>query len=266
MTPTSTRLARWAWLVVGSLVGGTLLLFSGVWVAAALARDSEDFAATYDGPIDALVVDVGDGGRVDVVGTSGDDVVVQGTEHRGLVAPERTSEQAGGTLELRADCGPIGPLAVAMFCRAEYVVEVPAELDVRIDGAGIAVSVAGVDGAVRVDVRGGHVELDDLSGPVEVDSWGDRVEATGLTSSSVDVVSRGGGTRLEFVEPPELVVVRTQGGGADVVLPRDDVAYAIDTTAADGVEIVDVRTDPDASRVVQLDSDGGGITVRYGDP
>jgi hypothetical protein len=263
--PQTRKVVRGLWLAVGSFFAAFTLLFSGVWVAAAFARDSDTFQETIDEPVARLVLDADAGGDLQVVGTQGDEVVVDGTVHRGLVTPDHHEDLAGETLTLSSDCGPIGPIAIAVFCSLDYVVQVPADVDVEVHGIGGTVSVVGVDGDVDVHAVGGHVELDDLSGTVEVESHGGGVEATGLASPLVTADTAGGGVDLAFVVPPERVSVLSSGGGSTVLLPPGDAEYALDTSASGGSEVIDVRTDPDAERVLKLRTSGGGITVRYGE-
>ncbi|OWY61258.1 hypothetical protein B7486_64745 [cyanobacterium TDX16] len=256
---------RGLWLAVGSFFAAFTLLFSGIWVAAAFARDTDTFQVTVDEPVARVVIDADVGGDVRVVGTQGDEVVVDGTTHRGLVEPDHDEVVAGETLTLSSDCGPVGPLALAMFCSLDYVVQVPAGTDLEVHGHAGTVSIVGTSGEVHVDVLGGRAELDDLSGPVQVETRGGGVRGERLASSTVTAETAGGGVDLAFVESPDQVSVSASGGGTTVLLPPGDVGYALDTQASGGSEIIDVRTDPDAARVLKLRTSGGGITVRYGE-
>lgn len=264
-SPPRRRVARLLWLVGGSFFAAFTLLVTLVWLTAAFARDAEPFQVTLDEPVARLVVDAGVGGDVRVVGTSDDEVVVDGTAHRGLVTPELHEDLAGETLTLRADCGPGGPVALAMFCSVDYVVQVPSDVDVEVHGHAGTVTVVGIDGAVDVRVLGGRAELVDVSGPVSAETRGGGVRARGLASPTLTADTAGGGVDLAFVDAPERVSVSTSGGGATVLVPRGEEDYALDTSAS-GAEIVDVRTDPDSPRVLKLRTSGGGITIRYADP
>jgi hypothetical protein len=264
LSPQAKKVVRWLWLAVGSFVAFFFLLFTGTWAAASLARAEDTFQARFDEPVERLVIDAAVGASIEVIGTQGDEVVVDGTSYRALASPAHVEELDGETLRLESDCDSAGPFAVAMFCTVDWVVQVPADVDVRVEGVGATVTVTGIDGTVDVEALAGSVELDDVSGSVEVETDGGGVQGTALRSPSVVADSSGGGIDLAFLTAPDVVSIGTSGGSTNVELPADGEAYAVDASASGGAEVIDISTDPDADRLLRLRTSGGGITVRYG--
>lgn len=256
---------RRLWLAVGSLVAALLLLTTLTWGAAAFARERGSFQEVVDEPVASLFVDAGAGGSVRVVGTDDDEVVIDGETQRGLVSPAHEQVVSGDRLEVRSDCGPPGPIAFALFCSTDYTIQVPEEVDVEVRSHGAGVTVEGVDGFVEVHTEGGGITAVDLGGDAELRTQGGGVDATNLRSPNLVADVQGGGVDLAYLEAPSSVSVGTSGGGATVLLPEGPAGYVVDTRASGGSEVIDVRTDPDADRLLRIRTSGGGITLRYQD-
>src|SRR5690606_759367 len=60
--PHTSKVVRRLWLALGSFFAISTLFFSGVWVTAAFARDTDTFQVTVDEPVARVVVDSDVGG------------------------------------------------------------------------------------------------------------------------------------------------------------------------------------------------------------
>jgi hypothetical protein len=264
--PRPSREARWLWLAAGSFVAAFTLVFSVSGMAAALARDTGSFRVVVDEPVSSLSVEADAASSVRIVGTEGDDVVVEAVTHRGLIAPEHSEDVVDGQLRVDSSCDGVGPFAVSFFCGVEYTIQVPTDVDVRVtDGSG-RVEVENVDGVIDLHTDGASVAVTDAGGPVKADTVGGGFDGVGLSGPTLVVTTLGGGADAAFTEAPERVEVRTAGGGSTLLLPPGDEVYRVDTSAAGGSEVLDVRSDPRSDRTITVATAGGGITIRYQDP
>jgi hypothetical protein len=219
-----------------------------------------------DEPVSSLLVEGDASSSVRIVGTERDAVVVEAVTHRGLVAPEHSEEVVGGRLRVDSSCGGVGPFAIAFYCGVEYTIQIPADLDVTVTDSNGRVEVENVDGVIDLQTDGASIAVIDAGGPVTARSLGGRFDGVGLSGPTLVVTTAGAGADATFTEPPERVEVRTAGGGSTLLLPPGDEAYRLDTSAAGGSEVLDVRSDPSSDRTITVGTAGGGITIRYQDP
>jgi len=91
------------------------------------------------------------------------------------------------------------------------------------------------------------------------------VRATDVRSKIVAADSSGGGVFVGFVAAPDDVRVSSSGGSAVVEVPHDETSYRADVTSSGGSREVGVKTDPESTHIVKIDSSGdpslGGVTV-----
>jgi hypothetical protein len=140
------------------------------------------------------------------------------------------------------------------------------------------------DTAVGVDISVGDVRLADLRGPVLVTTTTGSITlervggpAATLRSTTGDVDVRGGGTRElairtttgDVVVAPGPSVTRvaamTTTGDVTVLLPRDGSPYRVEGESRTGTRSIEVTDDPQAARVIRVDTTTGDVTVRYDD-
>lgn len=249
-----------------------LLLAVGVTGTAAFVarQDAVEHlvvAATHE-------VGIRNAGPVVVRGTDRDDVRVSSRLRWAFGRPHVEVLRDGDRTDLRTSC-PVGHL---LQCRVELLVEVPRDTSVQIRGGGVTVS--DLRGPLEIDARGAGVEVRDardvrlsssgggvratrISGRFEVELHGGGLRAEQLTSQEISVDSRGGRVWLDIAAPPSVVAVDVRGGGVDVLLPRVDGGYDVQSAVVGGRSRVEVDSTPGSDRVIRLDTRGAGVRVVY---
>ena len=249
---------RRAWLIGGSIL--TVLVLGGATMNAVglIAREEQTVVTEIDAAgLTALDVHV-DAGSIEVVGTDTDVVRIEAELTHGLRRTGNRAEVEGDTLFVRSSCPLFG-----QWCEADYRIEVPAELAVRLDIDDGHLTVRDVDGPVEADGDDGSMELTRLSGDVVADTENGRVIGAGLRSQVVDADSDNGSVRLTFAEPPRRVEATSDNGEVEIVLPDDDTTYLVDIDTDRGSTDIGVRTDPDSDRLIIGRTQNGSVTVRY---
>jgi DUF4097 and DUF4098 domain-containing protein YvlB len=246
------------WIVVGSIV--TVVVLAGATLNAIGLVAREEVTVTDE--LDATGVVALDlrasNGSVEVIGTDTDVIRLTVELTHGLRPTGHRAEVDGDRLVVRSSC----PL-LSQWCDADYRLEVPSDLAVRVHVDDGRITVRDIDGPVDADGDNGTVELTRLSGDVVASTENGSVVATGLRSEVVDADGDNGSVRLSFAEPPRDVEATTDNGSVEVVVPDDDTTYLVDIDSRHGSTDIGVRTDPDSDRLVRGRTQNGNVTVRY---
>ncbi len=249
---------------------------SALSISQALLRSERTVVTELDGQVNALELDV-DSGDVQVVASDRTGAVVERTETWSLERPSVVEQADGGVLRVRADCA-----ALLSWCEVSYVVRVPRGTTVlaRTGSGGL---VAHGTGDVRAQTGSGEIVLTAVDGSADVRSGSGDVVVEGLRGRSVVartgsgdvVVSRAAVDRVDgrtgsgqvvlgLREVPDEVRARTGSGDVQVLLPSGDEAYAVTVDTGSGDEVVDVAEDRTSSRVIDLETGSGDVTVGHG--
>jgi hypothetical protein len=257
--PAARPAVRRLWQIGGSLAAVGVLGMGTMTYVSQLAHEEETVVRHFDGS-GLRLVDVHDtAGRVEIVGTRGDDVRVQAHVGHGLRSTGHSERIEGDRLVLRATCPIIG----SNFCGVTYVVEVPEDVDVRVR-SDQRITVTDIHGDVDVNTDDGSVEVARIEGDVELSSDNGRVTATDLRSATAHAESDNGRVELGFLDPPTDVTATSDNGSVEVVLPDTQDDYVLDVSSDNGTAASpDIRTDPESPRTVTASSDNGDVTVRY---
>jgi Putative adhesin len=249
------------WRVTGGALAIATLGWGGFNVVSLLAHEERTEIKEYDAA-DVRVLDVDTTiGSVTVTGTAERDLItVTARISDGLRATEQRQTLVDGVLELRASC----PLIGSEWCSVRYTIEVPADIEVRVDTDNGQITVRGIDGPVTLDSDNGSIELADLGGRLTTNSNNGSLSASALTSDVVVAESDNGSLEIEFVEPPTTVDARSNNGTVEVVLPNTDDLYSLDVSTDNGDESREVRSDPSSERRIAVETDNGDAIVRYG--
>lgn len=178
---------------------------------------------------------------------------------RGLTKPSYSETIVGDTLRIRTHC----PVFGNTWCRVSYRIHIPASVSVVANSQGSGLHVHDIAADLDLKSDGGGIDVQNASGTLKLRSNGGGLRATGLRSRVVDADSNGGGLRLLFASAPDDVRAESSGGSAIVEVPKDETAYRADVSASGGARQVDVKTDPDSSHVIVIDSNGGSARLRY---
>ncbi len=237
-------------LVIGALAGGTYNLIT------LLAHEEHTEVSVH--PAGVRAVDVrSSAGSVRIEAGDVPEIEVTAEISDGLRATGESQRVVDGVLQLRATCPNFG----SDWCRVDYTVIVPADVDVTVRADDGSVDVVGVTGAVDVDNDNGSIDLVDLTGPVAVANDNGRITAVGLASATVDADNDNGRIELTFVDPPQTVVGSNDNGSIEVVVPDAGVAYDVALQSDNGSTTIEVPTDPDSPRTITLQTDNGDLAV-----
>jgi hypothetical protein len=256
------RGGRAAWVAAGSVFAVLALVYGTYTVVGLLAFAKAGTHVAYDAVAAAGVVhvDVRNGsGHTTIVGTDGDEIVVDADLTYGLWKPSNETRIEGDTLVVRSSCSAFANT----WCGVDYTISVPRGVSVLARGSGGGLTIEGVDGSIDASSSGGGVRVVDAGGTLHLRSSGGGVRGERLRAQIVDAGSSGGGVRLSFVEPPRRVDAGSSGGGVTIEVPSP-YAFAIHANSSGGgVDTSEVRHDPASDRTIHVSSSGGGVTVRY---
>jgi hypothetical protein len=197
-----------------------------------------------------LDIDAAGGITIDASPAGSQEIAVTRRVVRGLRTPSYSEAIVGNTLRIRSNC----PVFADYHCFVSYTIHVPASTSVLVDTSGSGVHVHNLSGDLDISSSGGSVEVAGVSGILKLDSSGGGVRATGVSSKVVDADSSGGGVFVSFVSPPDNVDVSSSGGSAVVEVPHDETSYQADVSSSGGSRQVGVKTDPESTHVIKVDS------------
>lgn len=194
---------------------------------------------TLSGRVERVVVRA-DAGDVRLEGSTEARVTVR-TERRWLWRkPQVTARQRGDVLELRGRC-PTGTLMDR--CSADFVVEVPFDVDVQVEG------------------DAGDIEVNDLAGNIRLRTDAGDIAGAGLQPASVRATTGAGDIDLAFDTSPVLVDAYSDAGDVALVVPGGE--YRVDTaTDAGDVMLEGVLRNDRALRRIVAETQAGDVNVR----
>lgn len=229
----------WSLRRVALVVGVPLLVVVAVVVVNLLDR-RELATTTLPAPIDRIVVQVARG-DVELIPAAPDsaDVVIESTSRWRVVRPEVEVVPDGNVARVHGSCPRI--VLVVGVCSADFVIEVPAGVQVFVRTDDGSVRAQGLDGWSRLMTSGGTVSVTDMSGP------------------ELLVESEGGAVDVEMTSPPSRVDIQSGGGAVSLVLP-DHQPYDVRTAGSTGEVEVGIDDVNDAERVIRIR--GGDVSIR----
>lgn len=200
-------------------------------------------------PVSAIEFELSNG-RVEIsVGDVEETTIERTLRYRGSREREETTSFSGGTLSLEG-CG--------RWCSVDYVIEVPAEVDVRGTTSSGRVVLAGV-GDVEVRTDNGAIELDGVSGRVRAETSNGRIGGRALAGDGVEASTSNGEIDLELAVP-QPVDATTSNGKILLVVPPG--SYRVDTDTSNGSVDVDIDASDGGEFLLDLQTSNGSITVR----
>jgi hypothetical protein len=167
-----------------------------------------------------------------------------------------------GNANLDSGGGPITASAVAGWLVASSgsgPISVSGAAEANLESGGGPVSARGIRGSLNVMTDGGPLRVSGVASLLTADTGGGGVTADGVAAKTVQVNTEGGPASFAFARPPESVQVSTDGNGAVLLLPGGP--YAVTRDAWDGPASVSVPTSPTASRIVTVNTLGGGLRI-----
>lgn len=238
-----TSTTRRAVLIVGSLVAALIVITLAVPAVGRIVQSTE--RGTHELPADLRTLVLhGEVGEVSVrAAEPGEEPRAEVTVRSTLRDPEVTSTVGDGRAELVSRCQDWWWLD---NCSVDWEIVVPAETELTISNSVGDIVVRDVTGALS------------LSGDV-----GD-LNILGVGSPTVSARSSVGDITLSLVAAPDEVAVTSSTGDVSVTVPDDGSGYHIETNTSIGSVTNQVGSDPAQSRLIDLETSVGDITVRHG--
>ena len=222
------------------LVAGVLFAVCVVAFAATEALTKEQTSMrTVSGRVERVIVHA-DAGDVRLEGSTEARVSVR-TERRWLWRKPRVNAvQRGDVLELRGECPTT---TVLDRCSADFVVEVPFDVDVQVDG------------------DAGDIEVNDLAGNIRLRTDAGDVTGAGLQPASVRATTGAGDIDLAFDTSPVFVDAFSDAGDVALAVPGGE--YRVDTaTDAGDVMLEGVLRNDRALRRIVAETEAGDVNIR----
>ncbi len=257
--PGGPRVRR-AWRILGSLAVGAMLLYGAYQVVVSLAHERYTFDQSFDAAgIARIEVHNGAAGAIRIVGADTDTITVTGRVDDGLRRTGHTERVEGDGLVLDSSCPQFG----SNFCSVRYTIEAPRDLDIVATTDHSRITISDIDGDVDADSDNGRIELARIGGTIRADGDNGSLDLVELTADDVEATTDNGGVHAQFDRAPRSVVVDSDNGSVEVVLPDDGEVYRLDTDTDNGAVSTQVNSSPSSRRTIEATSDNGDVTIRY---
>lgn len=233
------RMVRTAAMWAAVVSAATLAVVTAV-LGAGPARTEQRFVTPAGEPVERVVVDV-DAGSIRLIGASGDHVEFTVTQAAAwLATPNAQHELRDGVLRLDGGCEG----RLAMLCRTEYRIALPASTEVEVETGAGDVAAHGLHGPASLRTR---------IGAVTATTWGPEVEA----------VTGTGSVEVRAMRPPLRLSARSTIGDVTVTVP--DLPYRVDASIRRGPLDIGVRDDPASGRTLSASADIGAVRLLRGE-
>jgi len=254
-----TRGARRVLRLLGALLA-VVVAAAGARLLVGAATLSDDRAhSSYPFSGRRLVIEgTGSTGSLRITAGQPGKVEVDRVVFHDLQRPRLTQRMDGDRLVLGARC----PNFIVVRCEARYDLRVPAAIDLQVSSPSGDVRVSGVQGSVDLRTGGGSITLQGGSGAARLHTDDGSIRATGLRATDVDASNDSGRIALELLLVPQKVVVRSNDGNVQVVVPAGPRAYHVEASSTDGKVTIALPTNPDSPMRITASSSGGDVVLR----
>jgi hypothetical protein len=255
---------RWIWAGVAALTALVLVVPVGLRFALKGEIRHQIVPLTLiQRPVSQLWVDA-PGQSVTVIRSRAGQVRVTSTLSWLLGSPTVSHAWHGETLRISASCP-----SVDLFedCQVGLVIQVPADVTVRVAVGSGSATVAGLTGPVHLTASSGSIHLTEVSGPIWATATSGSIDATsGLTASHVTAAVGSGLLMLGFAKSPEALALDVGSGSARVTVPRG-ARYRVSAERGSGsLQVAIGLADNSAARVIAATVGSGLLFIGYPPP
>jgi len=230
----------WPARVIGVIVVTFLVATGTASVIAEFFQQEGRTTRFIAGEVRRVVVSTDTGDVTIRLGVVGTRTRLEFTRIWSFSEPRADATLVDSTLQVRGRCGR--PIDIGA-CGVDIDLTLP---------PGVALDVSTGTGDITLIRPDARVQARSSVGNVSVQ---DARAAEVVASSDV------GNLDLEFAEAPDDVRVTTDTGNAEVIVPDDGTAYAVDATSDTGETKIDIRTDPGSSRRLEVSSAVGTVRI-----
>jgi hypothetical protein len=200
-------------------------------------------------------------GTLTIDGVDGGEHLLEQEMRSALTTPDITTRVSGDTLTYTADCAWWDD-----FCRVSVRAVVDRTLPVRTSTSSGDIVIRNITGAVDAEASSGDVRVEGGSGDLRLEAGSGDIALTDSTATTVSVSASSGDIDLKLASPPDSMTVDASSGDITVELPDGPDEYRVETETSSGESAVEVRTNPNSSRVIRVSASSGDVTVRYARP
>ncbi|AYY12592.1 hypothetical protein EF847_07610 [Actinobacteria bacterium YIM 96077] len=267
-TTKTTRRQRVTWLAVGApltvvaLVVGSLGVVSAWSTLDGAFTETDSSTASYSRAISRLDLDLALG-EAHITGGGTEGVEIRRELTWAGTEPTIDETWDGDTLRVDTECPNSFPDWFNPECSIDYTAQVPRTAGADVRTATGRIDVRDLDGEVALVSTTGTMMVDNLGGPLSARATTGDLTGSDLASPEVDTSIKSGVTDLHFTEAPDRITAEATTGQIIIEVPRDDGPYRVDVQTTTGEQRVDVATDPDADRVIGVQTTTGDVHVRY---
>jgi hypothetical protein len=243
---------------VGALVALLLVVQGTLSLLELASRHTTTKTATYRDVTSLVVEDASDIHLTSA--PAGAPLVVRARVTEALVSPERHARRAGdGSLRLSSSC----PVLFAGSCGVDYEIRVPGGTAVRAETSAGDVVAENLRTTlpIELDSSAGDITLIGATAPsLRVTTSAGDVQASGVSADEVVAGTSAGDVRLSLRTLADRVETHSSAGDVEMVVP--DALYRVETESSAGtVDVQEVRTSPDADRLLRAVTSAGDIRI-----
>lgn len=242
----------------GIAISVALILGGVYWALTGLTDGTKTGQSSYPVQGGELTVKSASA-NIEVRPGDGTEVKVDRQFERSVFGSDPKDSYKDGRLEL--DSGGCGFLA--FNCATSYVLTVPRDVKLILEGSSGHVTVSGLEAGADLKTNSGNIAVHDVSGPLDLRSSSGNLEADGLTSTAVSAHSSSGDQRLDFTAVPQSVEAKASSGDVSIGLPPGDTTYKLDTDTSSGDRSANVKSDPNATRTITARTSSGDVSIEY---
>ncbi|UMG92881.1 DUF4097 family beta strand repeat-containing protein [Nocardioides sp. TF02-7] len=169
-------------------------------------------------------------------------------------ADQGTWDLEGNTLTLDSSCG------LLRTCDARYLVVVPDDVTVDIEGENSPVTARNVSQALTIRTQNGEVTVTGITGDLDLRTDNAAQQVTSSSPATLTSRTANGDVEIALDEPPAELTATADNGRITVALPGD-VAYDVEINTGNGHIDNELDIDPDSPHRIRIETDNGDVAL-----
>ncbi|APU14868.1 MULTISPECIES: DUF4097 family beta strand repeat-containing protein [Actinoalloteichus] len=256
--PDLAWLARPAWLIGGSFVALMMVVSGGMYGLAVLTQTSETTTVSHSGDIRRLtmIIDSGDV-RVEASEEATTTEIIR-TWHSDASTPQTWSEvtESDETLSITESC----PVHMYDFCATDYLIRLPAGVEVDVETGTGSVSVVDTMAPLTVRTSDGEVFAEGLAGEVLIAAHTGDIEVSDVDAERIMLETYWGDVTVHTTAPFASLSAVSGQGDVTAWIAEEHAPYRVQITAGSD-QVVHVAQDPYQGPLVRVGAEAGHASV-----
>ena len=254
-TPLLLTRGRLTALAIGVPVSLALIAWGALNVVALLSADSFQIQRSVAAAGSQVTVSV-DAGNLTLEPAAGDQLVLTGVAHYGLIRPTVAVTMTGTGVAVTAHCGPF----LVGECHVDLTVGVPAGLAVSASTDSGDITASNLD-ALTLHANSGNLQVNGGSGLLHLSTDSGQITGVAMGASDVNASADSGDISLDFARAPADVTIQDDSGDVTVTVPSGGPAYAVSAHSDSGSTSIEVPTDPTSTHAISISVHSGSAVV-----